>query len=116
MLRAAKAAVKKRQKRRPDYDPNGFIFPHPNGKPLSHNALSQRTKRQFDCTVHGFRSSFRDWAQEQSGASWAAIELSLAHNAGTSVERAYFRSDLLAQRRPMMEAWGAFVDPNGSPF
>ena len=79
----------------PHYNPNGLIFPHPSGKKLSENALQLTMKRDGrGFTVHGFRSSFRDWAQEQSGASWAAVELSLAHKAGTTVEQAYFRSDL----------------------
>ena len=49
------------------------------------------------------------WAEEQSGASWAAIEMSLAHAVGNSTERAYFRSDLLDQRRALMQAWGDFI-------
>ena len=106
LLREARDAVIKRKKRRPDYNPNGLIFPHPSGKPLSENALSLRVKKDgLGCTVHGFRSSFRDWAQEHSGASWAAIELSLAHKVGTSVEAAYFRSDLIDLRRDLMQRW-----------
>ena len=58
---------------------------------------------------HGFRSSFRVWAEEQSRASWAAIELSLAHNVGSDTERAYFRSDLLDQRRELMQGWSDYV-------
>ena len=115
VLDEAKAAVAKRRKRKPDYNPNGLVFPHPSGKPLSENALMLRVKKaQLGCTVHGFRSSFRDWAQEQSGASWATIELSLAHRAGTTVEQAYFRSDLIDQRRTLMQAWADFADP--TPF
>ena len=62
-------------------------------------------------TVHGFRSSFRDWAAEKSGARREAIELSLAHNVGNDTERAYFRSDLLDQRRELMQEWADFVAP-----
>ena len=112
VLDKAKAAVGKRRKRRPDYDTNGLLFPNPSGKPLSDNALSLRAKKDgLGCVPHGFRSSFRDWAAECSGASWQAIELSLAHKVGTPVERAYFRSDILEQRRPLMQAWADYLDP-----
>ncbi len=98
--------------------PDGVIFPHPGSfKPLSENALSDRAKKSnLDCVPHGFRSSFRDWAAELSGASWECIELSLAHKVGTSVEAAYFRTDLLDERRPMMQAWADYIDPTQSPF
>ena len=112
VLEKARQAVAKRRKRRPDYGPSGLVFPHPSGSPLSDNALSSRAKKDaLGCVPHGFRSSFRDWAAECSGASWEAIELSLAHKVGTPVERAYFRSDLLEQRRPLMQAWADFIDP-----
>ena len=60
-------------------------------------------------TVHGLRATFRDWAGETTGASWAAMEASLAHATGSATERAYARSDLLAQRRELMAEWGAFL-------
>lgn len=93
--------------------PDGVIFPHPgSGKALSENALSDRAKKSgLNCVPHGFRSSFRDWAAECSGAGWEAIELSLAHKVGTSVEAAYFRTDLLDTRRAMMQSWADYLDP-----
>jgi integrase len=60
-------------------------------------------------TVHGFRSTFRDWGSETEAASDRVLELALAHRPGNEVERAYARSDLLELRRPVMEAWGEFV-------
>ena len=112
VLRQAKAAVNQRLKRRPDYDANGLVFPNPSGKPLSDNCLSLRARKDgLGCTPHGFRSSFRDWAAENSGASYEAIELSLAHVAGNAVVRSYFRSDLLEERRGLMEAWANYLDP-----
>lgn len=60
-------------------------------------------------TVHGFRSSFRDWAAERTNAAHAVMELSLAHKVGSSVEQAYARSDLLAKRRHLMEQWAAYI-------
>jgi integrase len=58
--------------------------------------------------VHGFRSSFRVWAEEQTDASYAVTEAALAHAIGNGVERAYQRSDLLDRRRALMQAWAAF--------
>ena len=64
-------------------------------------------------TVHGFRSTFRDWASETTSASHAVMELSLAHRVGSAVEQAYARSDLLEQRRELLEAWGEFASGVG---
>jgi integrase len=96
----------------------GLVFPTPDGNPLSGHCLSHRLRRdETGCVPHGFRSSFRDWAAEKSGASREAIELALAHTVGGAVETAYFRSDLLEQRRPLMDAWGEYVSPQAkSPF
>ena len=60
-------------------------------------------------TAHGLRSSFRDWAAECSGASWAVCEAALAHTIGNSTEQAYMRSDLFAQRRKLMQLWADFL-------
>ena len=122
LLQDARAAAGKRQKsekRRPGYDPSletdyapkeGLIFPHPSGQPLSENALSLRTRKdKLGCTPHGFRSSFKGWATAQGDWSWEAIELCLAHRVGNSVAQAYFRDDLLEQRRPLMQEWADYV-------
>ena len=55
-------------------------------------------------TAHGFRSSFRDWAAEETGCPRELVEAALAHIVGTKTELAYQRGDLLAKRRRMMEA------------
>ncbi len=122
LLQDAREAIKKREKsekRRPDYDSSfesdprpdaGLIFPHPSGKPLSENALSLRAKKDgLGCTPHGFRSSFKGWATADGRWSWEAIELCLAHRVGNSVAQAYFRDDLLEQRRPIMDEWSQYV-------
>ena len=128
LLQDARAAARDRQKpeKRPGYDPDyetayapkeGLIFPHPSGQPLSENALSLRTRKDgLGCTPHGFRSSFKDWATSEGRWSWEAIELCLAHRVGNSVAQAYFRDDLLKQRRPIMEEWGQYVSANIAPF
>lgn len=59
-------------------------------------------------TVHGFRSSFRDWAAEQTDFPTEAAELALAHTVGSKVERAYRRSDLFDRRRDLAERWSAY--------
>ena len=73
-----------------------FIFPgQKTGKGLSNMAMTQLMRR-LGCvgvTVHGFRSSFRDWAEEKGGMPREIAELSLAHEVGNAVERAYRRSD-----------------------
>jgi integrase len=56
-------------------------------------------------TVHGFRSSFRDWAGEMTSFPREAAELALAHVVGDQTERAYARGDLFEKRREMMAAW-----------
>ena len=90
----------------------GLVFHMPNGKPLSENAFLNRARKDdLGCVPHGFRSSFRDWAAECYGGRWESIELSLAHAVGTSVSQAYFRTDLLDERRGMMQAWGDYLLP-----
>lgn len=58
-----------------------------------------------DITVHGFRSSFRDWAADQTNFPRQVVEAALAHVLTDKTESAYLRSDLLERRRPLMEAW-----------
>ena len=95
-------------------DGSGLVFPSPTrrGKPLSDMALTKllRDNGLADrATVHGFRSSFRDWASERTDAEHAVAELALAHAVGSAVERAYARSTLLAKRRELMASWATFL-------
>jgi integrase len=60
-------------------------------------------------TVHGFRSTFRDWAAEVANVPREVAEMSLAHQVGSDVERAYARSDLLEKRRVLMSDWSKFI-------
>ena len=87
--------------------PDDLIFAAPSGKKLSGNAMMDFV-RDRGATVHGFRSTFTDWAAE-NGYSGELRELALAHAVGGQVERAYRRTNMLDQRRPMMEAWTAFA-------
>jgi integrase len=61
-----------------------------------------------DCTVHGFRSSFRDWAAERTNYPSELAEMALAHNVGSKVENSYRRSDLFEKRRRLMADWATF--------
>jgi integrase len=62
-------------------------------------------------TVHGFRSTFRDWCADQ-GKPADLAEISLAHTVGSAVERSYRRSDVLDRRRALMEQWARFLTPS----
>ena len=78
-----------------------------NGGGLSNMSLLktlERMKRE-DITVHGFRSTFRDWASERTNFPREVIEMSLAHAIGDKVEAAYRRGDLFEKRRRLMDAW-----------
>jgi integrase len=59
-------------------------------------------------TVHGMRSTFTDWAAE-AGYPSELREMALAHATGDATERAYRRTDLIAKRRPLMQAWSDFA-------
>jgi integrase len=66
-------------------------------------------------TVHGFRSSFRDWAAEQTGHPNHVMEMALAHTIGNGVEAAYRRGDLLDKRRALMGDWAVTAADRGTP-
>jgi integrase len=63
-------------------------------------------------TVHGFRSSFRDWAAELMNVPYEIAEQALAHKIGSKVSRAYHRGDVLDKRRELMQAWCNHCEPN----
>ena len=80
-------------------------------KPLSNMAMLMLLRRMDveGVTVHGFRSTFRDWASEVANVPSEVAEMSLAHTVGSNVERAYARSDLLEKRRELMGRWSDYV-------
>ncbi|MEM8631092.1 MAG: tyrosine-type recombinase/integrase [Pseudomonadota bacterium] len=79
--------------------------------PLSNMSMLMLLRRMGikDVTVHGFRSSFRDWAAEEANAPREVAEAALAHQFGSDVERAYARSDLLQRRRYLLSLWAVVV-------
>lgn len=90
---------------------DSLVFPGARkGKPMSDMTLAAVLKRlDVPVTVHGFRSTFRDWAAEQTSFPREIAEKALAHTVGDATERAYARSDLFDRRRELMEAWARFV-------
>ena len=90
-----------------------FVFPgQRKNRPLSDRAMRMTLRRmKADGTVHGFRSSFRDWAGNETSYPRDLIETALAHVVGDAAEQAYRRSDALEKRRKLMEAWANYCDP-----
>ena len=79
------------------------------GQPLGATAMDQVLKRiHSGITVHGFRSTFRDWAAERTTYANHVVEMALAHGIGSAVERAYRRGDLFAKRTRLMADWECF--------
>jgi integrase len=88
-----------------------FVFPGAKAdQPLSNMALAMTLRRmgRGDLTVHGFRSTFRDWAAERTDFPTEVAEMALAHMVGDKVEAAYRRGDLFEKRRQLAEAWARF--------
>jgi integrase len=82
------------------------------GKLLSASAMQGLLRgMKPTCTVHGFRSSFRDWAGNETPFPRDLIETALAHIVGDETEQAYRRSDALEKRRQLMEAWATYCEP-----
>jgi integrase len=89
-----------------------FVFPGGrSGQPLSNMAMLKPLGRmgRDDLTVHGFRSTFRDWAAERTNFPNEVIEMALAHTIESKTEAAYRRGDLFHKRRRLMEAWAEYV-------
>jgi integrase len=82
-----------------------------NGRPLALKSLRRvlKTAGGGSATVHGFRSTFRDWASERTNYSRDVAEMALAHAIGDKVEAAYRRGDLFERRKTMMQDWASFI-------
>jgi integrase len=98
--------------------PHGtHVFPgNERGKPLSGMAMTMQLRRmkRDDITVHGFRSTFRDWASEQTSFPHETCEHALAHRISDKAEAAYRRGDQFEKRRKLMATWAAFCASHGS--
>ena len=108
------AALEVLERARALKDNSGLVFPSvlKLGRPLSDMTLTKvlRSVGLADrATVHGFRTSFKTWAMEQTDTPWAVGEAALAHTLGNSTEQAYARSDLFVRRRALMQQWADYV-------
>ncbi|WP_413875822.1 tyrosine-type recombinase/integrase [Albidovulum sp.] len=109
----------------PKIEGERLVFPSSKrGTPLSDMTLSAVLKRLGDgptltevghVVVHGFRSCFRDWAEEQTSTPHEVKEAALAHAVANKVEAAYRRTDLFDKRRGLMESWGRFATGKPEP-
>ena len=95
-------------------DESGLVFPSPlkPGSPLSDMTLTKVLRAvglAERATVHGFRSSFKNWTLEQTDTPWAVSEEALAHFLGNATEQAYARSDLFERRRALMQLWADYL-------
>lgn len=94
-------------------DPDGLVFGDAKGEKLSDAAMSTLFRKRMGFaaySVHGFRSTFRDWAGEATTFPESVAEAALSHLVGSEVERAYKRGDVLEKRRKMMESWAGYCD------
>lgn len=87
-----------------------WLFPGRGDKHMSNNALLALLKRmgRDDITSHGFRSTFRTWASEQTAFPEDVIEMALAHSIGDETVEAYKRTDLFVKRGKLMAAWAGY--------
>ncbi len=94
------------------YPQSKFVFPSVRGRPLSNMAMANLLKRMKieNAIVHGFRSSFRDWAGDCTSYTREVAEAALAHSVGDIVERSYRRSDALEKRRGLMQLWADYCE------
>ena len=89
-----------------------LVFPMRSGRPIAMSTLPKMLQyHRIAAVAHGFRSSFRDWAAEETDHPREVIEAALAHVVQNKVEAAYARSDLFERRRRLMEDWAAYVVP-----
>lgn len=105
-------------KRRAELRVSDHVFPGAKPeRPLSNMAMETVLRRmnlkEAGHTVHGFRSSFRDWAGEETSFPREVAEAALAHAIGDATERAYRRGDALAKRRDLMQAWAGYLGVEG---
>ncbi|GGH32477.1 protein of unknown function [Cribrihabitans marinus] len=95
---------------------NDYLFPSPRAQSgVSDVAMTKALNALGESgRMHGFRTSFRTWVQDTEAGSWEVAETALAHTIGNKVERSYARSDLLDQRRILMQKWGDYVTQSES--
>ena len=91
-------------------DGNPLVFPNRWGNPVKDTFLSELLRKLNIAAVpHGFRSRFRDWAEEKTDHPREVVEAALAHVVRNRVEAVYARSDLFERRRRLMDEWAAYL-------
>ena len=91
-------------------EPDDLVFPSVRGRALSDATIGKLlSEHGIDAVPHGFRSSFRDWANERTSTPHAVMEAALAHVVRDKAEAAYSRSDHLDKRRILMDAWADYL-------
>ncbi|MNF32184.1 Prophage CP4-57 integrase [compost metagenome] len=96
----------------PRVEGSPYLFPGARkGRPLSNMAMLMGLRRmgRNDLTMHGFRSTFRDWAAERTHYSREVCEMALAHVVAEGAEAAYWRGDIFDKRRALMADWGQYA-------
>ena len=89
-----------------------LVFPSRGGQPIGNTGFVQALRRLgIDATAHGFRASFRTWAQERTNNPREVCEAALAHTLKDKAEAAYARSDLFEKRRELMDRWARYLNP-----
>lgn len=103
-------AMHQLEKRKMIAGESSLIFATDRNKPFSDMAFTMLIRREgFDFTMHGFRSTFRDWSAEQTSFPREVCEAALSHTNQDTTEAAYFRSDLFEKRRELMDAWANYI-------
>ena len=98
-----------------------LVFALRDGRPIFAKRLRRLLRKcQIAAVPHGFRSSFRDWAAEETDHPREVVEAALAHVVGNKVEAAYRRTDLFERRRRLMDDWATYLagerrDPEATP-
>ena len=95
-------------------DDSGLVFPSPQKRKTTMSDMTltkvlRSTGLADRATVHGFRSSFKNWTLERTDTPWAVSEAALAHTLGNSTEQAYARSDLFERCRALMQLWADYL-------
>ena len=87
-----------------------LVFPGVRGKPMASTALSELlSELKVAAVPHGFRSSFRDWAADETDHPREVAEAALAHKVRSQIEAAYRPTDLFERRRRLMDDWSAYL-------
>ena len=104
------AAIDVLMQARERHGDSGLVFRAVRGGEMADKRIGDIMRfNEIPGTVHGFRTSFRTWAQEESNAEWDEGESALGHRVGNSVQRAYARSDQFAARRVLMQEWANYI-------